>query len=72
MMSTHIGVHEENCYILCGVEGCPRTSEAGQDTTCGLVSARIVAPGDVDNPLNKLCGSVLTVDHWLDTGMLDF
>lgn len=55
---------EEGGYVLCRVEGCPRTTEDGQDQRCGL--ARL---GYADE--SPLCGSDLTVDAWIDAGLLD-
>lgn len=58
---------EEGGYALCRVEGCPRTTDSGQDQGCGL--ARLGIPVDLMDP--TMCGSHLTVDAWIEAGLLD-
>lgn len=53
-------------YALCRVEGCPRTTDDGQDEACGLV--RLVGPEAADVPL---CGASATIDAWTAAGLLD-
>jgi hypothetical protein len=54
-------------YVLCGVEGCPRSTPEGQDQVCGL--AHIY--GILQSPHTPLCGAVATVDLWIEQGLLD-
>lgn len=62
---------EEGGYVLCRVEGCPRTTDDGQNRRCGLarLAARMALP--IDAMDSSLCGSNATVDAWIDAGLLD-
>lgn len=54
-------------FVLCKVEGCPRTTAAGQVEMCGL--AKIY--GMSYKPESPLCGSTLTIDAWEAAGLFD-
>lgn len=68
MKKTIVYEHENDKvgYILCQVEGCPRTSPDGQDTTCGL---RVLKLDPQHN--DPYCGAVATVDYWYSIGVFD-
>lgn len=47
------------CYVLCRVEGCPRTVHEGQEEACGL--GRLGVPLFPESPH---CGVTLTLNRW--------
>lgn len=59
--------HKGFPLLLCQVEGCPRSTLAGQDAMCGL--AKIYGLGRA--PHTPLCGSVATLNLWEEMGLMD-
>lgn len=57
-------------YILCRIEGCPRTQPGdGQEHTCGL--AKLIGSAAAVKRDDPLCGAGATVSHWYAMGIFD-
>lgn len=56
--------------VLCKVEGCPRTTDGGQQEACGLYTLVGSKNMEAMPNLDEVCGSHLTVDMWIRKGLL--